>query len=98
MRRFSFFGIRVCLVIYLSKFLGNEEHTAKSVYHEFIVICYFSPIFGAILSDGYIGLYRTIVSVSFVYFAGEIILTIFSLKPLGAPNLTVFNPFFLFIF
>jgi len=39
------------------------------------------------VADGFIGLYKTIVSLSIVYLIGEVIVTLTSIKPLGAPNL-----------
>lgn len=41
---------------------------------------------GAIIADGYIGLYKTILSLSIVYFIGEVVVTLTSMRPLGAPN------------
>ena len=48
--RFSYYGIRTVLYIFLSGFLGLDKDTATVIYHAFTVICYFSPILGAILA------------------------------------------------
>lgn len=85
--RFSFYGLRTILIIYLTQFIKMNDNSATALFHGFTMLCYFTPILGAILADGYIGLYRTIVSVSFIYLIGEIILTITAMKPLGAPNI-----------
>lgn len=85
--RFSYYGIRTVLFLYLTNFIKMEQHSATAIYHAFTVICYFTPVFGAILADGYLGLYKTILFVSIVYFIGEVILTLTSVIPLGAPNL-----------
>jgi proton-dependent oligopeptide transporter, POT family len=42
---------------------------------------------GALISDGYIGKYKTLVLFSFVYLISEVIITLTSFKPLGAPSL-----------
>ena len=84
--RFSYYGLRTVLFLYLTKFVMMEQDTATAVYHAFTMLCYFSPLMGAILADGYIGLYRTILYVSIVYFLGEVVLTLTSIGPLGAPN------------
>ena len=81
--RFSYYGIRTVLFIYLKDFVGVGADTATVIYHVFTVVCYFTPLVGAILADGYIGLYATILSLSVVYFVGELILTITSIEPLG---------------
>jgi dipeptide/tripeptide permease len=48
--RFSYYGIRTVLYIFLSGFLALDKDTATAIYHAFTVICYFSPILGAILA------------------------------------------------
>jgi len=63
---------------------------ALLIYHLFTVICYFTPILGAILADGYIGLYKTILSLSCLYFLGEVVLVLTSMIPIGAPE--VYGP------
>lgn len=85
--RFSYYGIRTVLFLYLTNFIKIEQHSATAIYHAFTVICYFTPVLGAILADGYLGLYKTILYVSIVYCVGEIILTLTSAIPLGAPNI-----------
>ena len=48
---------------------------------------FFSKIYNwHFITDGYIGLYKTILSLSILYLTGETVLTLTSLKPLGAPN------------
>ena len=85
--RFSYYGLKTVLYLYLTKFIGQDDNTATSIYHAFTMLCYFSPLMGAILADGFIGLYKTILYVSVVYFVGEVILCLTSMAPLGAPNL-----------
>ncbi|CAF0821688.1 unnamed protein product [Brachionus calyciflorus] len=85
--RFSFYGMRTILYIYLTSFIGLSKDTGTAIYHAYNSLCYFTPILGAIVADGFIGLYLTIVILSFVYLGGEIIVTLTSITPLGAPNL-----------
>jgi dipeptide/tripeptide permease len=85
--RFSYYGIRTVLYIYLTEFIGINKDTATAIYHAFTMLCYFSPLMGAIIADGYIGLYRTILYVSCFYLLGETVLTLTSIGPLGAPNI-----------
>jgi dipeptide/tripeptide permease len=40
------------------------------------------------VKDGFVGLYWTILSLSIFYCIGEVILTLTSMVPLGAPNIT----------
>jgi solute carrier family 15 oligopeptide transporter 1 len=84
--RFAYYGVRVILYIYLTELLGINRDTSTAIYHAFPMMCCFVPIFGAILADGYIGLYRTLLYVSCFYFIGEAVITLTSIGPLGAPN------------
>ncbi len=82
--RFSFYGMRSILIIFMTTFLmgpggklavmGDTEATAW--FHEFVFGVYFLPILGAIISDGFLGKYRTIVSLSVVYCLGHLALAI----------------------
>lgn len=74
--RFSYYGMRAILVIYLWKEVGLEQKTATAIYHAFIVISYFMPIVGAIIADGWIGKCKTIISISIIYALGNIVMTI----------------------
>ncbi len=49
------------LPIYLSLILGYSEDNASVIYHLFTMLCYFTPVFGAILADTYAGKFRWIL-------------------------------------
>jgi POT family proton-dependent oligopeptide transporter len=82
--RFSFYGMTSILVIFMTTHLmgqngtlqvmGDEE--AKSWFHFFKSAVYFLPIAGALLSDIWLGKYRTILYFSIVYCVGFFALTI----------------------
>ncbi len=82
--RFSFYGMRTILVVYMTRFLldsqGQEafltEEKAKEYYHLFVASAYFCPIFGAILADVWLGKYRTILGLSLVYCLGHLVLAV----------------------
>jgi len=46
------------LIIYLTGQLKFSDSKATAIYHMFVFVAYFSPLFGAILADGHIGKYR----------------------------------------
>ena len=46
------------LVIYLTSMLNMSKDDATAVYHAFNMLCYFSPIFGAIIADSFWGKYK----------------------------------------
>ncbi len=77
--RFSFYGMRAILVIFMTQYLltGDgvlspmSEEDATSYFHLFVSTAYFLPILGAILADAFFGKYRTIIFLSLVYCAGH---------------------------
>jgi POT family proton-dependent oligopeptide transporter len=82
--RFSFYGMRAILVVFMTQYLigsggltdvmGEEE--AKGWFHLFVSAVYVTPLLGALLSDGLLGKYRTIILLSLVYCAGHFALAI----------------------
>lgn len=82
--RYSFYGMKGILVVFMTTYLmdhsgefdlmtGNE---ANFWYHMFVMGVYFTPLFGAVLSDVFLGKYRTIISLSLVYCLGHFVLAI----------------------
>lgn len=55
------------------------------VYSSFNMLVYFTCIFGAIISDVYLGKYRTIFYLSIVYTIGSVIVAIGSISTLNIP-------------
>jgi len=82
--RFSFYGMRAILVVFMTQYLlgpdgasdtmGQAE--AKGWFHLFVSAVYFTPLLGAVLSDGVLGKYRTIIFLSLVYCLGHLTLAI----------------------
>lgn len=78
--RFSFYGMKGILVIFMSQYLwlmGDTPGTAMSEaeanqhYHLFGAFVYLTPFIGAILADIFWGKYKTIIILSLVYVAGH---------------------------
>jgi POT family proton-dependent oligopeptide transporter len=82
--RFSFYGMRAILVVFMTQYLlgpgGAQEPMgeaeAKGWYHLFVSAVYFMPLLGALLSDVLLGKYRTIILLSLVYCAGHLALAL----------------------
>lgn len=82
--RFSFYGMKGILVVFMTKYLldssGTQavmnEEDAKVWYHLFTSAVYFFPILGAIISDAFLGKYKTIMSLSLVYCLGHLALAL----------------------
>lgn len=82
--RFSYYGMRAILVVFMTQYLmdagGNpapmSASEAKAYFHLFVSITYFTPFLGALLADGVLGKYRTIILLSIVYCLGHFCLAL----------------------
>ncbi len=82
--RFSFYGMRAILVVFMTQYLMSadnqvdvmNEEEAKSWYHLFVSAVYLTPLLGALLSDGLLGKFRTIIVLSIVYTLGHFALAL----------------------
>jgi proton-dependent oligopeptide transporter, POT family len=82
--RFSYYGMRAILVVFMTQYLLNSSgqldvmsaNEAQGYFHLFVSIVYFMPFFGALLADGLLGKYRTIIFLSLVYCLGHFVLAI----------------------
>jgi POT family proton-dependent oligopeptide transporter len=82
--RFSYYGMRSILVVFMTQYLmgadGNlapmNDAEARGWYHIFAQAVYFLPLLGSIVSDGVLGKYKTILSLSIVYCLGHLALAL----------------------
>ena len=78
--RFSYYGMRAILVVFMVQYLGMMQHDAKGVYHLFISANYLLPLVGGYLSDRFLGKYKTIMMLSMVYCLGHLVLALYETK------------------
>ena len=82
--RYSFYGMRGILVVFMTTYLVNaqgqsapmSETEAKQWFHTFVSAAYLFPIMGAVLADAFWGKYKTILFLSMVYCAGHLALAL----------------------
>jgi len=80
--RFSFYGMRNILTMYLTTILLLQAYpdkalradAAKEVFHSFVMGVYFFPLLGGWLADRFFGKYNTIIWFSLIYCAGNVCL------------------------
>ena len=82
--RFSFYGMKGILVVFMTKYLhiltdnpnlaAMNKAAAIEQYHNFTSWVYLTPILGALLADTLLGKYRTIISLSLIYCLGHLTL------------------------
>lgn len=75
--RFSYYGMRSILVIFMIQHLMMEESVAKGTYHLFNTAAWFLPLLGGFIADRYWGKYRTIINFSILYCLGHWVLALF---------------------
>ena len=82
--RFSYYGMRSILVIFMTKYLLDangqpdlmSKEQANAWFHTFVSAVYLLPILGALLADAVLGKYRTILILSIVYCLGHFALAL----------------------
>lgn len=75
--RFSFYGMRTILTVFMVQYLAIQGGMATSVYHWFVAACYLTPLGGAYLADRYFGKYKVILWLSIVYVLGHGVIAVF---------------------
>lgn len=58
---FSFFGMRAILVYYMTKHLDMDQEYASLVYGAYAAFVYFTPVFGGMIADRWLGKTRAVV-------------------------------------
>jgi POT family proton-dependent oligopeptide transporter len=87
--RFSFYGMKGILVIFMTTYLLGADgelktmnrEEAMTVYHLFTMSAYFFPIIGALIADIFLGKYRTILWLSLLYCVGHGMLALMDVAP-----------------
>lgn len=82
--RFSYYGMRAVLVVYMTQYLMGHngqalpmtEQEASGWFHLFVSATYFTPLIGALLADVWLGKYRTILLLSLVYCLGHLVMAV----------------------
>ncbi len=86
--RFSFYGMRTLLTVFMANYLwlmgdtvgarmSDAEVTER--FHDFVFLVYVTPLFGALLADFFFGKYRIIMWLSVVYCLGHLALALMGL-------------------
>jgi POT family proton-dependent oligopeptide transporter len=85
--RFSFYGMRSILALFLVNQFFNPTHKAaltevanakaNELNHYFVMLAYALPFVGGLVADWFTGKYRLILTISVVYCIGHLLLSIF---------------------
>ena len=75
--RFSFYGMRALLLLYMLKgFLGYGDSQAYAVYGAYTALVYLTPFFGGMLADRLIGARRAVVLGGLLMAAGHLTMAV----------------------
>ncbi|VDK69830.1 unnamed protein product [Litomosoides sigmodontis] len=89
--RFSFYGMRAVLILYLITEHHFSESQASLFYHLFVALAYASPLFGSIVADNYFGRFRVILWMSIIYVIGHVFLTAGAIPNLDESVRSIFD-------
>ncbi len=92
--RFSYYGMRALLVLYLVNAVGYQREDALEVYAVYTGLVYLTPILGGYLADRYLGLRKAILIGGFTMMFGHFAMAVPSLLNLALGLLIVGNGFF----
>jgi POT family proton-dependent oligopeptide transporter len=80
--RFSYYGMRALLVLYMMKgFLRLDDGEAYKVYGAYTALVYMTPFFGGLIADRLLGARRAVVFGGLLMAAGHLLMTIESEAP-----------------
>jgi proton-dependent oligopeptide transporter, POT family len=92
--RFSYYGMRALLVLYLTKSIGLNRPDALNVYAIYTGLIYLTPLIGGRLADRYLGQRKAVFIGGLLMALGQFALTQKELLNLGLGLLIVGNGFF----
>jgi len=92
--RFSFYGMRALLVLYLTKAMGYDRPGALNIYAIYTGLVYLTPLIGGRLADLYLGQRKAVFIGGILMALGQFALTQRELLPLGLGLMIVGNGFF----
>ncbi len=92
--RFSYYGMRALLVLYLVNAMGYNRVDAQYLYGVYTGLVYLTPIFGGWLADKYLGLRLTAVIGGVVMMLGHFAMAVPSMLNVALGLLIIGNGFF----
>ena len=92
--RFSYYGMRALLILYLTKHLKMTDDDAGMIYGTYVGLVYVTPIFGGYLADRFLGQRKAILVGGMVMALGHFAMAFESFLYLALGLLIVGNGFF----
>ncbi len=92
--RFSYYGMRALLVLYLVDAMGYQRADALALYGTYTALVYLTPIFGGYLADHYLGYRKAILIGGIVMATGHFAMAFPALLKLALGLIIIGNGFF----
>jgi POT family proton-dependent oligopeptide transporter len=92
--RFSFYGMRALLVLYLTRAIGLDRSNALNIYAIYLGLVYLTPLIGGRMADRYLGQRKAVFIGGILMALGQFSLTQRELLTLGLGLIIVGNGFF----
>lgn len=73
--KFSYFGMRALLIYYMTKQLLMDQQQASLIYGLYTAFVYFTPIFGGIITDRWLGRHRAVIIGGAIMAIGHFMMT-----------------------
>lgn len=71
--------------LFFHRKLGFDPTMSTALFHTYEMFVMSFTIIGAIVADNWLGLYNTVISMSFVYAAGAALIAVGAVEPLNLP-------------
>jgi proton-dependent oligopeptide transporter, POT family len=92
---FSYYGMRALLVYYMTKQLMIGQEKASLIYGTYTAMAYFTPIFGGLIADRWLGKRRAVIIGGSIMAAGHFMMTFEPLFYLALATIALGNGLFL---
>src|ERR1700735_4692749 len=92
---FSYYGMRALLVYYMTKQLLIGQERASLIYGTYVAMAYFTPIFGGVIADRWLGKRRAVIIGGGIMAAGHFMMTSEPLFYLALATIALGNGLFL---
>ena len=93
--QFSYYGMRALLVYYMTKQLLIGQERASFIYGSYTAMAYFTPIFGGMIADRWLGKRRAVIIGGSIMAAGHFMMTFEPLFYLALATIALGNGLFL---
>jgi proton-dependent oligopeptide transporter, POT family len=93
--QFSYYGMRALLVYYMTKQLLLGQERASLIYGTYTALSYFTPIFGGLIADRWLGKRRAVIIGGSIMAAGHFMMTFEPLFYLALATIALGNGLFL---